>query len=120
MDAAARVQLMNNLWRGATPLAPGDLAHRYLSGRVALPPELPSCLRSTDRCPAPDGIHRPALLALVSDPDGDPASIHRTFLGSDGKAEMDNPRALMPGTLPDGAAIRLFPVSGETLALPKA
>ncbi len=117
IDDAACARLMNKLWQGASPLVPGDLAHRYLATRISLPPAMPSCLRFTERCPAPDGIHRPALLALVRDPDGERVNIHRTFLGPSGKADMENPRALMPGPLPNGSAIRLFSVSGDTLGI---
>lgn len=82
-----------------------------------LPPTMPSCLRFAERCPAPDGIHRPALLALVRDANGEPITIHRTFLGASGKADMENPRALMPGPLPNGSAIQLFALSGDTLGI---
>ena len=39
-------------------------------------------------------------------------TLHRTFLRPDGsgKAEMRSPRKLMPGTVPEGSAIRLGPV----------
>ncbi|GGD50720.1 DUF7146 domain-containing protein [Aurantiacibacter arachoides] len=117
MDDPTRVRLMNKLWQSATPLISGDRAHRYLASRAALPSTIPSCLRSTGWCPAPDGVHRSALLALVSGPDGEPVNIHRTFLGPNGKADMENPRALMPGRIPDGAAIRLFAATGEILGI---
>lgn len=48
------------------------------------------------------------MLAMVHGPDGKPATIHRTFLCPNGKADIDMPRALMPGPVPDGAAIRLY------------
>lgn len=117
IDDATRDRLLKELWQGATQLVPGDLAHRYLASRVTLPPTMPSCLRFIERCRAPDGIQRPALLALVADTDGQPATIHRTFLGPNGKADMEHPRALMPGPLAAGAAIRLFPVAGRTLGI---
>lgn len=117
IDDATRVRLMNNLWQGASPLAPGDFAHSYLASRATLSPTMPSCLRSSEQCPAPDGIYRPALLALIQGPDGEPANIHRTFLGPNGKADMKNPRALMPGIIPSGAAIRLFRLTSETLGI---
>jgi putative DNA primase/helicase len=78
---------------------------------------MPLCLRFIERCRAPDGVPRPALLALVSDPEGRPMTIHRTFLGPSGKADMEHPRALMPGPLADGAAIRLFPLTGGILGI---
>ena len=68
-------------------------------------------LRFVEQCPAPDGVKRPAMIALVRDAEGTPVNIHRTFLGEGGKADMDNPRAMMPGSVPEGSAVRLFPVA---------
>jgi putative DNA primase/helicase len=117
IDDAVRIRLMNDLWQGSTPLTSGDRAYRYLASRATLPQRMPPCLRLSERCRAPDGVHRAALLAQVSDGHGEPVNIHRTFLGPNGKADMEHPRALMPGRLPDGAAIRLFPLIGETLGI---
>jgi phage/plasmid primase-like uncharacterized protein len=55
----------------------------------------------------------PAMLALVSDPDGRPLTLHRTYLRHDGlgKAPVPSPKKLMPqgqSTPLSGAAIRLF------------
>jgi len=48
------------------------------------------------------------MVAMVVDVTGKPISLHRTFLEQDGrKALMQSPRKMMPGTLPDGACIRL-------------
>lgn len=110
-------KLKNDLWLAARPLALGDAAHSYLASRVPLPDSLPTILRHSQSCPCPDGVRRPALLALVHGLDGLPVNIHRTFLGPNGKADMADPRAMMPGTVPDGAAIRLFPVHGERLGI---
>lgn len=117
IDPKARADMLNRLWTGASRLQPGDPAVAYLAGRVVLPKSLPGCLRFAPQCPAPDGVKRPALLALVQKDDGEAANIHRTFLGPSGKADMENPRAMMPGTLPDGCAVRLFPVHGERLGI---
>jgi phage/plasmid primase-like uncharacterized protein len=63
----------------------------------------------------------PAMLALVADGNGTPATLHRTYLRADGtwKAPVPKPRKLMaharPGPL-KGAAVRLFP-AGATLGL---
>lgn len=117
MDPRARADMLNRLWTGGKPVAAGDPAFAYLSGRVRLPRSMPSCLRFSPECPSPDGMKRPALLALVQQADGEAANIHRTFLGPNGKADMDNPRAMMPGAIPDGSAVRLFPVHGERLGI---
>ena len=117
MDRRARAEMLDRLWSGATQLAPGDPAYAYLSGRLPLPNLLPSCLRFSARCPSPDRTQRPAMLALVQRPDGEAANIHRTFLGPNGKADMNNPRAMMPGEIPPGSAVRLFPDYGERIGI---
>lgn len=117
MDERKRVDMLNRLWTSATPLQAGDHAHRYLASRVALPSAMPACLRYAPQAPVPGGSTCPALIALVQGSDGNPANIHRTFLGPNGKADMDNARAMMPGAHPEGSAVRLFPVHGERLGI---
>lgn len=117
IDPIARAGMLNRLWTGSTKLQACDPAFAYLVGRVQLPKVLPNCLRFAAQCPSPDRIERPALLALVQRPDGEAANIHRTFLGPRGKADMDDPRAMMPGDIPEGSAVRLFPVHGECLGI---
>lgn len=117
LDEAKRVRLMNELWLGASPLTAGDMAGRYLEGRGVLPGSIPSCLRFHPRCPVPMGGFLPAMLAMVTNADGTPCNIHRTFLGPKGKAEIENPRAMMPGELPAGCAVRLYPLHGEQLGI---
>lgn len=113
-----RAAMLNRLWQASERLSGEDMASRYLAGRDCLPPSAPSCLRFAERCPVPfGGGYAPAMLAMVSDPEGRPVNLHRTFLGPNGKADMDNPRAMMPGELPDGAAVRLFPVHGARLGI---
>lgn len=117
MDPRARTDMLNRLWTNARPVEVGDPAFAYLSGRVQLPKSLPKCLRFAPECPSPDGVKRPALIALVQQADGEAANIHRTFLGPNGKADMANPRATMPGAIPEGSAVRLFPVHGDRLGI---
>lgn len=116
MDAAKRVELLNNLWRGAAPLGE-DMATAYLAARGVLPGRVPSCLRFHANCPVPGGDRLPAMLALVQDTEGNAINIHRTFLGPNGKADIETPRATMPGELPDGCAVRIYPVHGERLGI---
>lgn len=117
MDGKQRNDMLNRLWQAADPLRQGDPAYAYLSSRVKLPPTLPACLRFAASCPVPDASPKPAMIALVHGPDNAAVNIHRTFLGPNGKADMDNPRAMMPGPIPDGSAVRLFPVHGELLGI---
>lgn len=103
-----RRRLMNDLWRGSVPIELDDPAGWYLTSRI---PGWHVCpdLRFTERAPVPGGGTSPAMLALVRDAvTGAPATIHRTFLTLAGaKAEMGNPRAMMPGELPESVAVRL-------------
>jgi putative DNA primase/helicase len=112
MTEARRVELLNNLWTVSRPLVPGDPVTEYLAGRSVLPGRLPTCLRYHPACPAPGGSKLPAMLALVTGMDGRAVNIHRTFLEPN-----DKKRAAMPGLLPEGSAVRLYPVHGERLGI---
>jgi putative DNA primase/helicase len=110
LDAAKRTRLLNDLWRSGTPAGPGDAIARYLGSRRLQLPSNSRVLRYVDKALAPEnsgGGWHPCMVAMISDTDGKPASLHRTFLGPNGKADLDEPRAAMPGAIPDGAAIRL-------------
>jgi phage/plasmid primase-like uncharacterized protein len=57
----------------------------------------------------------PAIISRVTDAAGQPVTLHRTYLTTDGaKAPVTSPKKLMPemGTL-SGGAIRLFPAGAE-------
>lgn len=106
------------LWGKAERVAQGGLVYRYLFNRGCPLPQNTDALRFLDLCPVPfEAGCRPAMLARVQGPDGAGVTLHRTFLRPDGrKAEMDNPRALMPGELVDGCAVRLA-MHGERLGI---
>lgn len=110
-------RLKNALWKASQPIEPGDPASLYLSGRV---PGWKHCddLRFAKSAAVPGGGSSPALLALVRDAvTGDPVTLHRTFITLDGtKAALDNPRALMPGALPDSVSVRLCE-AGEVIGI---
>lgn len=54
----------------------------------------------------------PAMVGLVSDPDGRPLTYHRTFLLDGQKAPVQAPRKIMPAARDTtGGAIRLWPVA---------
>lgn len=112
-----RSQLLNELWAAGTTISETDLAGRYLLGRNLALPQNRQDVRFVPRCRDPEGVMRPAMVAMVRGPDGSPVNLHRTFLGPDGgKADMDNPRALMPGETPAGSAIRLA-MHGDCLGI---
>lgn len=116
-DPKQRVDMLNRLWQSGKPLEKGDPVAAYLLGRNVLPESPPACLRYVERCPVPfGGGFAPAMVALVREYDGQPANIHRTFLGEPAEGEKRQ-RAMMPGEVPDGSAVRLFPVHGARLGI---
>lgn len=100
-------EMLNRLWKGSEHIGHDDPVELYLKRRSLPLPQNRSCLRYNASCPVPGGAYAPAMIALISAPDGSHQTLHRTFLGPNGKAEMDEPRAVMPGTISEGAAIRL-------------
>lgn len=109
---------LNRLWRSASPVRFGDPVARYLRNRVGLT-SVPTCLRTVDRLRYQDDepSFHPAMVAMVTNPDGYPTTLHRTYLSHDGrKANVASPRRLMPGTIAPGSAVRLFD-AGSTLGI---
>ncbi|WP_182179288.1 DUF7146 domain-containing protein [Methylobacterium radiotolerans] len=104
---------LNRLWRSASPVRAGDPVARYLRNRVGLT-SVPTCLRTVDHLRYQDDepSFHPAMIAMVTNPDGYPTTLHRTYLSHDGrKADVASPRRLMPGTIAPGSAVRLFDAS---------
>jgi putative DNA primase/helicase len=96
---------LNKIWTEAKKIQSGDLASRYLHSR-----ELDfnyDNLRFIDKCKSSKGEYHPAMLAKVMDREGKPVTIHRTYLGENGKAETANCRELVSGGMTDGSCIRL-------------
>lgn len=101
------------LWEHSRPIGRNDLAAQYLRSRRLVGP-FGHDLRFVAACAVTnvEGVDRlPAMVALVRDPVGQPALVHRTYLGPTGKAEFASPRRMMAGTIPQGSAIRLMPYS---------
>lgn len=109
--------MIRRVWDESLPLTGDDPASIYLQGRGVLPGRLPVCLRFHPKCVVPNGGTLPAMIAMVQDKAGRASTIHRTFLGPNGKAEIETPRALLPGGIADGSAVRLYPVHGERLGI---
>ena len=109
---------MNKLWLSSKPIEINDPVGRYLFRRTGLT-SFPACLRAAyhvryrSDCPT----FHPAMIAMVTGPDGAPSILHRTYLTDDGrKAPVIEPRLFMQGTIAKGAAIRLAP-AGDTLGI---
>jgi putative DNA primase/helicase len=112
-DPEAIKRRLRNLWAGSQPLTGDDPASAYLASRNVA--HKASCLRFHAQCPKPFGEgYGQAMLALVSGTNGEAVTIHRTFIEqTDGKRL----RATMPGELPEGCAVRLFPVQGNRIGI---
>lgn len=108
--------LIRRLWVDARPISAGDPVDRYLRRRLGIG----RVFQCQELRFHPDLIYRdetvsrhPAMLALVRDPSGSPATLHRTFLTPEGeKAPVPDPRRIMPGEIPKGSAVRLMPHHG--------
>ena len=112
--AAACARNALKIWNEARP-AQGTIVERYFIGR-ALDPTFASLFRFHPRCPHPNGIMLPAMVALVEHAKRGPVAIHRTYLQADGsgKALIAPDRANL-GPIA-GGAVRLTPlVPGEWL-----
>lgn len=118
-----RRKSLARVWSQARPILVGDAAWRYLTQTRRLPMKLfPRCMRFHPRLAyrqivvGADGKEQnkligyfPALLVLVTNPDGTQVNIHRTYLTEDGrKAPVEKPKKLMSGLDIKGGAMRLM------------
>jgi len=109
---------MNKLWQSSNAVEADDPVGRYLARRAGLT-TFPSCLRTASnvRYQADPPSFHPAMIAMVTGPDGAASTLHRTYLTVDGrKAPVDEPRRMMPGTIARGSAIRLA-LAGDALGI---
>jgi putative DNA primase/helicase len=122
-DRESVIEALNRVWqqsldptdRRAAPLR-AYLSRRGLSGAdldgkvVRFHPALGYWTKN-DRNEIELAGRYPAMVALVTDAEGEPVTVHRTYLTPDGrKAPVSNPKKLMgyPGHRLVGGAIRLF------------
>lgn len=118
---ASKVQALTQVWKGSRPVTRGDPVWQYLNRRLGLeivPADLrlhPG-LRYTDE-DGRDLGRFPAMLARIRYPDGDGASIHRTYLTEDGhKAPVPQAKKIMAGKPLNTGAVRLG-AAGMTLGI---
>lgn len=107
---------LNALWKSGEPVRTDDPVDRWLRARAVGMQNYPSCLRTCMRVrhSGPPVSWHPAMLARVSDADGKPATIHKTYITTDGKkADVDKVRLFCPGSVPAGGAVRLAVVADE-------
>jgi putative DNA primase/helicase len=101
---------LNALWRGCELIRGDDPVDRWLHRRGVGMQNYPKCLRTGMRIRhgGPPVSWHPAMLAMVSDATGKPATIHKTYITSDGeKAPVDKVRMFCAGAVPAGGAVRL-------------
>lgn len=119
MDVEKQRQKLNEIWSGAKPLSKGCPTHRYLLNRGLAGLEFSSlhgirCHEGLTYWHVEDGKPMnlgkfPAMVGLITTPDGLPSSVHCTYLTLDGrKAALDPVRKMMTPTRPiSGGAVRL-------------
>lgn len=125
-EAKIRASL-NKVAQACFRVMPGDTVCAYLKGTRGL--DLPAIPRAIKLHPNlgyyEEGVEGrmvkvgeyPAMIAVVSAPDGRPVSLHRTYLTKHGKkAQVPEPKKLMTGLGVKGGAIRLYP-AGKVLAI---
>ncbi|MFZ5556813.1 MAG: DUF7146 domain-containing protein [Pseudomonadota bacterium] len=97
------------LWAACDPIA--GAAAAYLAARGCVTPPADGDLRWHPRLRHPSGHVGPALVGLVTHAEtGAPMSLHRTWIGPDGrKADVDPPRLLLARHRARDGVIRLWP-----------
>lgn len=106
-DPAAVRKEMNAIWQAGKPLGQLDATYRWWERRIGAIPECPD-LRGVAKLRCPNAGEFPAMVAIIRSIDGKPVNMHRTFLDALGdKANIPEPRRVMPLPLPKGSAVRL-------------
>jgi hypothetical protein len=128
-SAATRLsprEQLREAWRQSVPLdhASAEPARAYLTARglrevLLTPPAVLRCHAGLDYFDrGEERTTHPALLATVTDRNGEAVSLHRTYLAADGsgKAPVRTPKKLMPPTEKGAcsrASIRLHPITRD-------
>lgn len=101
VDPVVLRRKMANAWLQAGPLTACPPVVAWWKGR-GLP------VSTSDQLRAALNPRGGVMLARVTDADGNPVQVHRTYVQADGRpADMDSHRLLMEGLLPKGSAVRL-------------
>lgn len=111
----AKLAALRHAFVESKPIQSGDEVFSYLAGRGLGLYDLPESVRthpgmSYRENGAVIGVF-PAMLAVVTAPDGRAVNLHRTYLSGSLKAPVSAPKKLMQGLSVAGAAIRLTPAS---------
>jgi putative DNA primase/helicase len=115
-SAESKAAVLREAWKQSKPISKGDPAWLYLHRRTGID-VAPADLRFHPSMRHSEGGNHPAMLALMRYPDGQSASIHRTYLTQDGqKAAVKVVRKFMEGKPLQTASVRLG-AAGEVLGL---
>jgi putative DNA primase/helicase len=96
---------LNRMWsEQSMRVTAADPVGRYLAKRCGIKSLYPHELRYWGEA---------TMLARVTDAEGKPVTLHRTFIRQDGTLQ----RKLMPGQLPTNVAIRICPKCGPVLGI---
>lgn len=103
-----------SMYEASDPIQRGDPVDRYLHSRGVGLDVYPPSLRIIPSLRHPRGGPSdafPVMLAVLQEPGGLGAQMHRTFIERDGtdKAPIEPARMMMQGEVPDGSAVRLAP-----------
>jgi putative DNA primase/helicase len=101
---------LNALWQSGLTVRPDDFVDRWLEARGVGMRNYPKCLRCGPhvRHSGPPVTFHPAMLAMVTDTTGKPATIHKTYVTAAGtKASVNKVRMFCAGSVPPGGAVRL-------------
>jgi putative DNA primase/helicase len=101
---------LNALWQTSVTIHHDDPVDRWLEARGVGMRNYPKSLRTGMRVrhSGPPISFHPAMLAMVTDATGKPATIHKTYITTHGrKAAVDKVRMFCPGPRPAGGAVRL-------------
>jgi len=101
---------LRRVYTESRPVVQGDAVWTYLNHRTGIT-EMPAAIRFHPGLRYDASRSFPAMLGLVTMPDGKASTMHRTWLdGNGGKAPVEEPKKVMAGSIKTGA-IRLSPVA---------
>ena len=88
----------------------GDVVDLYLAARGIDMVEYPLTLATAEALPYDRSASHPAMVAVITAPNGENVSLHRTFLQGAAKLPAHDCRKVMPGRIQKGSAVRLSPL----------
>lgn len=113
-DTAKELQAIQSLWERAQRPSDSGPVQAYLNSRLRRPWRSNAIREVMDCWDAGTQTRMPAMVACVRDPAGDLVNCHITYLTEHGDKVA---RRVMPGTLPDGCCIPLWPHKGGVLGV---